>query len=169
VVCVSWNDTQAYLRWLNQTSGKTYRLLSEAEREYAARAGSQSAFWWGESINPGQANYNGTAKGYNNSAKDEGRKVTVPVGSFKANPFGLYNVHGNVWEWVEDCFHDNYTGAPTDGSAWTSVCSGNSRVVRGAAWLSAAVFLRSAIRLGVAPDDRRNSSGFRIARTLLTL
>jgi formylglycine-generating enzyme required for sulfatase activity len=165
---VSWNDTQAYIQWLNQTSGKTYRLLSEAEREYAARAGSQTAFWWGDSIHTGQANYDGTGKTYNNSPRGEWRKATVPVNSFKANPFGLYNVHGNVWEWVEDCFHDNYSGAPSDGSAWTTGCSGNRRVLRGGSWSDVPAGLRSAGRLRLTPDDRIDFGGFRLARTLLT-
>jgi formylglycine-generating enzyme required for sulfatase activity len=168
VVCVSWNDTQAYIQWLNQTSGKTYRLLSEAEREYAARAGSQTAYWWGETINTAQANYDGTGKSYNNSAEGEWRKSTVPVSSFRANPFGLYSVHGNVWEWVEDCFHANYSGAPSDGSAWTTGCRGNSRVLRGGSWGLDSAYLRSAIRYGITSDLRDNLIGFRIARTLLT-
>jgi formylglycine-generating enzyme required for sulfatase activity len=168
VVCVSWNDSQAYIQWLNQTSGKSYRLLSEAEREYAARAGSATAFWWGDSINANQANYDGTATSYNNSPKGEWRKATVPVGSFRANPFGLHNVHGNVWEWVEDCFHDNYAGAPTDGSAWTTGCSGDYRVLRGGSWINYPAYLRSAFRFRNTPDFRGNGIGFRLARTLFT-
>ncbi len=168
VVCVSWNDAQAYTRWISLSSGKPYRLLSEAEREYAARSGSQTAFWWGKSISTAQANYDGTATSYNGSAKGDWRKATVAVNSFKANPFGLYNVHGNVWEWVEDCFHDNYSGAPSDGSAWTTSCSGDYRVLRGGSWDIIPAYLRSAFRYWYTPDFRDYDSGFRLARTLLT-
>ena len=169
VVCVSWNDAQAYIAWLNQSSGQTYRLLSEAEREYAARGGSQSAFWWGDSINTAQANYHGTSPSYNGSPKGEWREATVPVNSFSPNPFGLYNVHGNVWEWVQDCWHGNYTGAPTDGSAWTTAClDSNYRVLRGGSWGSGPAYLRSANRFGYAPDNRDSGSGLRLARTLLS-
>ena len=168
VVCVSWNDAQAYTRWISLSSGKPYRLLSEAEREYAARSGSQTAFWWGKSISTAQANYDGTATSYNGSAKGDWRKATVAVNSFKANPFGLYNVHGNVWEWVEDCFHDNYSGAPSDGRAWTTSCSGDYRVLRGGSWDIIPAYLRSAFRYWYTPDFRDYDSGFRLARTLLT-
>ena len=168
VVCVSWNDAQAYIGWLNQISGQTYRLLSEAEREYAARGGSQSAFCWGDSISTVQANYNGTGTSYNDSPKGEYRQATVPVNSFSPNPFGLYNVHGNVWEWVEDCWHDNYVGAPTDGSAWTTGCSGSNRVLRGGAWATIPSFLRSANRSGNTPDFPICFNGLRLARTLLS-
>jgi formylglycine-generating enzyme required for sulfatase activity len=168
VACVSWNDAQAYVQWLSQTSGKTYRLLTEAEREYAARAGTQSAFWWGDTINTSRANYDGTGLSYNGSAEGDYRQATVAVSSFKANSFGLYNMHGNVFEWVEDCFHDNYSGAPTDGSAWTTGCSGNYRVLRGGSWSYNPAYLRSAFRFWDAPDNRNFISGFRLARTLLT-
>ena len=166
VVCVSWNDAQAYIGWINQSSGKTYRLLSEAEREYAARAGSTSAFWWGDSISADQANYNGTATSYNGSPQGTYRKATVPASSFRPNPFGLYNVHGNVLEWVEDCIHDNYNGAPTDGSAWTTNCTNNGRVLRGGSWYLYPAYLRSANRLRNSPDVRYYGTGFRLARTL---
>ena len=164
VVCVSWNDAKAYAQWVSQVSGKSYRLLTEAEREYAARAGSQSAYWWGDSISTGQANYDGNYS-YNGSAKGEYRQATVAVSSFQANPFGLYNVHGNVWEWVEDCFHDTYSGAPTDGSAWTTGCSNNARVLRGGSWSGIPANLRSAFRGRYTPVIRYYSSGFRLART----
>jgi formylglycine-generating enzyme required for sulfatase activity len=168
VVCVSWNDAQAYIQWLNQTSGKAFRLLSEAEREYATRAGTQTAFWWGDSINTSKANYNGNFQ-YNGSPKGQYRQATVPVGSFNANPFGLYNVHGNVWEWTEDCFHDNYNGAPTDGSAWTTNCGGTERrAIRGGSWTSFPAFLRSASRFSYTPNSRVGFTGLRVARTLLT-
>ena len=162
VVCVTWNDAQAYIQWLNRISGKNYRLFSEAEREYAARAGTQTAFWWGDSITTSQANYNGYS--YNGSPKGQYRKATVPVNSFSANPFGLYNVHGNVSEWTQDCAHSSYDGAPTDGSAWTTGCLGNIRVIRGGAWDTSPFFLRSAYRASYYPDFRSDSLGFRLAR-----
>jgi formylglycine-generating enzyme required for sulfatase activity len=167
VVCVSWNDAQAYAQWVSQTSGKPYRLLSEAEREYAARGNTQTAFWWGKSISTSQANYDGNYS-YNGSAKGTYHQATVPVSSFGANPFGLYNVHGNVWEWTEDCFHDNYSGAPSDGSAWTTGCSITARVLRNGSWNDYPVILRSANRDRESPDGRNHLLGFRLARTLFT-
>jgi formylglycine-generating enzyme required for sulfatase activity len=165
VVCVSWNDAQEYAKWVSQQSGKSYRLLTEAEREYAARGGSQTAFWWGDSINTGQANYNGN-RSYNGSPTGEYRQATVAVGSFRPNPFGLYNVHGNVWEWVEDCFHENFNGAPTDGSAWTTNCTESKRVLRGGSWSGSPAGLRSANRIRNTPDLRVSYFGFRLARTV---
>jgi formylglycine-generating enzyme required for sulfatase activity len=169
VVCVSWNDAKAYTQWLNQTSGKQYRLLSESEREYAARGNTRTAFWWGNSISTSQANYAGNHS-YNNSPIGTIRQFTVPVGSFQPNPFGLYNVHGNVWEWVEDVLHENYAGAPTDGSAWTTGGYQTLRVVRGGSWDSMPVGLRSAYRYWGGPAEGfmnvSNTLGFRIARTV---
>jgi formylglycine-generating enzyme required for sulfatase activity len=164
VVCVSWNDAQAYIAWLNQSSGQTYRLLSEAEREYAARGGTQTAFWWGDSINTAQGNYEGTGPSYNGSPKGKHRQATVPVNSFSPNPFGLYNVHGNVWEWVEDCWSENYSGAPTDGSAWTTGDC-RYRVLRGGSWNYYPTVLRSAFRNRLTPDNSGNYFGLRLART----
>ena len=164
VVCVSWNDAQAYIAWVNQSSGQTYRLLSEAEREYAARGGTQTAFWWGDSINTALANYVGTGTSYNGSPKGEYRQATVPVNSFSPNPFGLYTVHGNVWEWVEDCWSENYSGAPTDGSAWTTGDC-RYRVLRGGSWNYYPTVLRSAFRNRLTPDNSGNYFGLRLART----
>jgi len=162
VVCVSWNDAQAYIQWLNGISGKSYRLLSEAEREYAARGGKQTAFWWGESITTSQANYQGSAS-YNGRQTGQFRQTTVPVNSFSPNPFGLYNVHGNVWEWTQDCWHENYDRAPTDGSAWTINCSGSPRVLRGGSWNDGPQNLRSASRSKDRPEFRFYDIGFRLA------
>jgi formylglycine-generating enzyme required for sulfatase activity len=132
VINVSWDDANAYVGWLSRKTGKIYRLLSEAEREYVTRAGTTTPFWWGASISTQQANYNGNYA-YGAEATGVSRRQTVPVDSFQPNPWGLYQVHGNVWEWTEDCWHDDYTGAPSDGSAWTSGgCS--DRVIRGGAW-----------------------------------
>jgi formylglycine-generating enzyme required for sulfatase activity/uncharacterized caspase-like protein len=167
VVCVSWHDAKAFVAWLSKKTGKHYRLLSEAEREYVTRAGTTTPFWWGSSITPEQANYNGTYTYKGGGSKGEYRQRTVPVNSFEPNPWGLYNVHGNVWDWVEDCWHDNYQGAPRDGSAWTSGdCS--IRLARGGAWLFDPESLRSAVRSGVdaLADMPRANRGFRVARTL---
>ena len=133
-VCISWNDAQAYAKWLSQISQRDYRLLSEAEREYATRADTTSTFWWGEALSADRANYDTTGPDFHGSHKGAWRRATVPVNSFAPNAFGLYNVHGNVWEWVQDCHHDNYTGAPANGSAWTSACSSERRVMRGGGW-----------------------------------
>jgi formylglycine-generating enzyme required for sulfatase activity len=164
VINVSWDDASAYAAWLSRKTGKTYRLLSEAEREYVARAGTTTPFWLGASIATSQANYDGTVA-YGNESTGEHRGKTLPVGSFQPNDWGLYQVLGNVWEWVADCYHDSYTGAPTDGSAWTSAeCS--FRVLRGGSWNSSARDLRSANRYWYATDVRRADGGLRLARTL---
>ena len=165
VVCVSWNDAQAYIQWLNKISGKDFRLLSDAEWEYAARGGTQTAFWWGENITTSQANYDGSI-GYNGGPKGEFRQATVPVNSFSANRFGLHNVHGNVQEWTQDCWHEDYTGAPTDGSAWITGCKDDYRVFRGGAWRWIPAFLRSAVRTKTRAFGRSVYGGFRIARPL---
>jgi formylglycine-generating enzyme required for sulfatase activity len=164
VVNVSWNDAAQYVAWLSKKTGKPYRLLSEAEREYVTRAGTTTPFWFGSSIVTSQASYDGSYA-YGKGLKGEHRQMTFPVDSFPPNPAGLYQVHGNVWEWVEDCFHENYAGAPSDGSAWTSGdCS--RRVMRGGSWVTPPRDLRSAGRGRVASDYRVGSIGFRVARTL---
>jgi len=166
VVCISWNDAQAYVRWLSQVSHHSYRLLSEAEREYATRAGSTTTFWWGDSLSGDRANYDRTAADYRGSQRGEGPRATVPVNSFFANAFGLYNVHGNVWEWVQDCQHDTYAGAPADGSPWVAKCNSDKRVLRGGAWVGDPAGLRSASRNWFTPDFRFNASGLRVARSV---
>ena len=167
-VCVSWEDTQAYVGWLYKITGRNYRLLSEAEREYATRAASTTAYWWGDSMTPEQANYNSgdapASAGAAGTGKAAWRKATVPVNQYAANPMGLYNVHGNVWEWVQDCHHDNYQDAPTDGSAWAQQCVGKKRMMRGGGWVSEAAGLRSATRAWFAPDLPSHGGGFRVAR-----
>ncbi|MGP0057872.1 MAG: SUMF1/EgtB/PvdO family nonheme iron enzyme [Beijerinckiaceae bacterium] len=163
-VCLNWNDAKAYATWLSNRTGKSYRLLSESEWEYAARAGTTTPFWWGSSIAPSQANYDGNYT-YNNGPKGEYRQKTVPVDSFAANPFGLYNVHGNVWQWIEDCYHDSYAGAPVNGTAITTGdCK--CRVLRGGSWVLNPGYLRAAFRSRSNPDGRINGLGFRLARTL---
>ena len=153
VVCVNWADAQAYVAWLSQETGQAYRLLSEAEWEYVARAGTRTRYHFGDRLVASQANY----------GVDWG--ATVPVGSFGPNAFGLYDVHGNVWEWVQDCWNENYTGAPNDGSALkTGDC--RTRVLRGGSWYDDPGDLRSASRDWHAADYRLHSNGFRIARRL---
>lgn len=166
VINVSWNDAKEYVTWLSKKTGKTYRLLSEAEREYVTRAGTTTRFWWGTSISTSEANYNGNYS-IGGSPKGEYRGKTVPVDSFQPNPWGLYQVHGNVYDWVEDCWHDSYSGAPADGSAWTKACTDYGlRVLRGGSWLNGPQLLRSAFRNWNQPDVRYYNLGFRLARTL---
>jgi formylglycine-generating enzyme required for sulfatase activity len=166
VVCVSSDDAKAYAAWLGQITGKFYRLLSEAEREYATRAGTLTPFWWGSSITPAQANYNGGFVYEGGGSKGVWRKSTMPVDSFQANPWGLYNVHGNLWEWCEDVWHDNYSGAPVDGSAWLRGGDPTRRVVRGGSWAYYPQNLRAAARIWVSSVVRVIYIGFRLARTL---
>jgi formylglycine-generating enzyme required for sulfatase activity len=150
--------------WLSRKTGKAYRLLSEAEREYVTRAGTTTPFWWGRSISTSQANYDGSAT-FGGSVKGEFRQRTLPVDSFQPNPWGLYQVHGNVWNWVEDCWNDSYQGAPSDGSAWTSGdCK--TRGIRGGSWTIDPQFLRSADRSWLPTEYRVNDLGFRVGRTL---
>jgi formylglycine-generating enzyme required for sulfatase activity len=163
VINVTWDDAKSYAAWLSRKTGKTYRLLSEAEREYVARAGTTTPFWWGSQISTNLANYNGKIS-YSNSPKGEYRQRTMPVDSYSPNPWGLYQVHGNVWEWTEDCYR-SYRGAPTDGSAWTfEDC--HRRVLRGGSWISLPKFLRSAFRFVYNSTDSGDVFGFRLARTL---
>ena len=163
-VCVSWNDAKAYAAWLSSLTGKSYRLLSEAEREYVTRAGSTTPFWWGTAISTDQANYDGNIT-YAGGAKGEWRKGTVPADSFTANPWGLSNVHGNIWEWTEDCWNEKNAGNPGDGTARTTGDCG-LRVQRGAGLNNYPHTLRSARRERDPPGNRDSAFGFRIARTL---
>lgn len=164
VIDVSWKDASAYCEWLSGETGCEYRLPSEAEWEYACRAGTTTPFWWGETITPAQANYDGTFA-YNGGETGEYRRQTVPARSFEPNPFGLYQVHGNGLEWVQDDWYDSYEGAPTDGSAWLGGDDG-MKVLRGGSWNLDPQGLRSADRGRGSPDLRDNSIGFRVSRTL---
>lgn len=164
VVCISWNDARAYAAWLSSKCGHRYRLLSEAEREYVTRAGTTTAFWWGASISKGDANYNGNET-FEGGAKGLDAHATVPVETFAANPWGLFQVHGNIWEWCEDRWHASYRGAPHDGSAWTASGS-DRRVIRGGSWVLFAQLLRAANRLYNPATGRSHDLGFRLARTL---
>ena len=164
VINVSWDDAKSYVQWLSSRTGEPYRLLSESEWEYVARAGTRTPFHSGETISMDQANYNGSYV-YGPGQKGVFRERTVPVGSFPPNAWGLHDVHGNVWEWVEDCWNDSYAGAPTDGSAWEKGdCS--DRVLRGGSWDYEPWSLRSATRGWSSTGVRLNNSGFRVARTL---
>ncbi|MBM4073219.1 MAG: formylglycine-generating enzyme family protein [Planctomycetes bacterium] len=156
VINVSWTDAQAYVAWLSRRSGKRYRLLTEAEWEYAARGGTTTRYWCGD----GEQCLNGAAWYSGNSGFR-----TQPVGGKGANAFGLHDMLGNVREWVEDCVHENYAGAPVDGSAWTSGGDCSYRVLRGGSWVDVPWFLRAALRLWNGPGVRLYVSGFRVART----
>ena len=156
VVNVNWADAKAYVAWLSTKTRKSYRLLSESEYEYAERAGTTTTYWWGDSAdqlcsraNSGPCN----------------RLSTVPVGSYPANAFGLYDMLGNTLEWTEDCYNSSYTGAPDDGTAWTSGTCGR-RVLRGGSWVGYSGVLRSADRVGGSAVARVSVGGFRVARTL---
>ena len=156
---VSWDDIQQYLVKLSGMTGMKYRLASEAEWEYAARAGSTGKYSWGNEIGRNQANCDGCGSQWDN-------KSTAPVGSFSANPFGLHDMHGNVWEWVEDVWHDGYAGAPTEGSAWTGAGDSSRRVLRGGSWDAIPGSLRSFGRYWYTPDNRGRDSGLRLARNV---
>ena len=179
VVCVSWNDAQAYLAWINEkVPGKAFRLPSEAEWEYAARAGQGAKrFPWGDDLNENQQCSFANGMDATGKAKvpgatwtavicSDGYAYTAPAGSFKPNAFGLYDMHGNAWEWVQDNWHENYQGAPADGSAWVYGGDQLRRVVRGGAWFNYLLDMRSGIRARDVPDGRNHSTGLRIARTL---
>jgi len=173
-VCLNWNDAKAYVAWLAKETGKSYRLLTEAEWEYATRAGTTTRYSFGDDEKDMCRYGNGadqTAKSKITGADkwtiapcNDGYAYTSPVGSFSPNAFGLYDVQGNAWQWLEDCWNENYTNAPSDGSAWTSGdCS--RRVVRGGSWYVYPGYLRAAFRLGDAADFRGSYSGFRLGRT----
>ncbi len=157
-ICVSWEDARAFAGWLSRETGRDYRLLSESEWEYTARAGTSTPVWWGGDIGRNRANCRECGSRWD----DEG---TAPVGSFAANGFGLHDVHGNVWEWTRDCWNEGYEGAPGDGRAWEDGdCS--RRAVRGGAWIDRPEHIRSAVRGGVETGNRFDVLGFRVARTL---
>ena len=164
VVCVTWNDANAYLRWMTASTHKKYRLPSEAEREYATRANTTDAFWWGGVATLEQANFREDASSAANANQRPSRMATVTVRQFAPNPFGLYNVHGNVGEWVQDCQHNNYQSAPVDGSAWTASCVGKRRGMRGGGWAGPAAGMRSAQRTWFEPDLPSSAGGFRVVR-----
>ena len=159
VINILWSDAKEYVRWLSKKTGRPYRLLSEAEREYVTRAGTSSGFWWGDDFRPLQAN---SAHPADYSQPIFGK--TVPVDSFAPNPWGFYQVHGNVYDWVEDCGNDSYVNAPSDGAAWmTGNC--NVRILRGGAFSRLPKSLRSAARLWSGGPNRMIYMSVRVART----
>ncbi len=155
VVCISWNDAIAYAEWLSEQTGQQYRLPTEAEWEYAASAGTETDYWWGNEIGDNRANC------FDGGSQWSGQS-TSPVDSFKANPFGLFDTAGNMWEWCADNWHDNYEGAPTDGTVWKG--GENCRVLRGGSWFSSSTNLRTANRYFNDPDYRNYHYGFRVVR-----
>jgi formylglycine-generating enzyme required for sulfatase activity len=165
VIGVSWDDAKAYVAWLSRKTAKSYRLPSEAEWEYAARAGTTTPFSFGATITSEQANYDGST-GYGTGPAGVNRQRTTPVGSFPENAFGLHDLHGNVWEWVEDCWSDEYTAAtPANGAPFLGAnCEG--RVMRGGSWEDYPGEVRAAARVGSNTDDQSWSDGFRVARSL---
>ena len=159
VIKVNWDDAKAYVKWLSRRTGKRYRLLSEAEWEYMARAGSTTNYPWGNSVGNGRANCDGCGSRWDD-------KQTAPAGSFKANAFGVHDTVGNVWEWTEDCGHNSYSGAPANGKAWTTGGDCGRRVLRGGSWYSFPEDVRSANRNGYVSDIRYSNFGFRVSRDL---
>jgi formylglycine-generating enzyme required for sulfatase activity len=155
---LSWDDAQAYLGWLSKKTGQDYRLPTEAEWEYAASGGTSTVYWWGDEVGRGKANCSDCASAWDG-------KGPAPVGSFEPNPFGLYDVHGNLWEWTMDCGNRSYKGAPIDGSAWLrGDCV--SRVLRGGSWNLGADYMRTTRRHLYDRDVRYYLHGFRVARSL---
>ncbi len=164
VITVSWDDAQNYVRWLSARTGQRYRLLTEAEWEYAARAGTATPFSFGATISTEQANYDGNYV-YGAGRRGVYLQQTVPVGSLRQpNRFGLHDMYGNVSEWVEDLYVRQYAGPLADASVAVTT-GGTSRVLRGGSWFDYPQYLRSADRNGSGPDVRNNNTGFRVART----
>lgn len=155
---VSWDDAQKYVGWLSKTTGKHYRLPTEAEWEYAARGGTSSAFWWGDQMRKGTANCKDCGDPWSQDAP-------ANVGSFAPNPFGLYDVNGSVWEWVSDCWHSSYKGAPADGRNWDEPGCG-ARVIRGGSWREGASYMVSSTRFKYSASVRQSQNGFRVARDM---
>ena len=158
VINVSWDDTKLYVAWLSRLTGKEYRLLTEAEWEYAARAGSNTRYSWGDEPGIGNANCNGCGSAWILQA--------APVGSFRPNASSTYDMEGNVWEWVEDIWHDSYEGAPADGSAWLQGGDPTYRVIRGGSWHNETELLRATIRFKRHNKVQFDTLGFRVARTM---
>ena len=160
VVCVSWNDAMAYITWLNQKTGKSYRLPTEAEWEYAARAGTKTPFYTGACLSSTQANYDGNTP-YNNCAKGDYKQHTVTVGSYPANAWGLSDMAGNVWEWTCSAYVANYDGSEKKCDSKNDANA--SRVLRGGSWYDLGRYVRSAFRDREGADYRNDYLGFRLA------
>ncbi|MDY0964055.1 bifunctional serine/threonine-protein kinase/formylglycine-generating enzyme family protein [Massilia sp. CFBP9026] len=165
VVGVTWFDALQYVAWLGAATGRRYRLPSEAEWEYACRAGSKTAFNVGDTISTLQANFDGSFT-YNGGPRGEFRHGTTPADMFAPNAWGLHDMHGNVWEWVQDVVHDNYEGAPIDGSAWELGGDQVRRILRGGSWLYNPRYLRAALRNGFSAVLSNDIVGFRVVREL---
>ena len=160
VINVSWYDATAYAEWLSEQTGKQYRLPSESEWEYAARAGTETNYWWGNEIGQNQANCSSCGSQWDS-------KQTAPVGSFQANPYGLYDTLGNVSEWIADSWHDNYIGAPNDGRVWVEGANNDIRVRRGGAWQFEHYYATTTGRtFWSQPNNIDTTGGFRVAITL---
>ena len=168
VETVSWDDAVLFCQKLSQRTGKSYRLPSEAEWEYACRAGTKTPFSFGDNITPDLVNYNGNYP-YKSAPKGKYREQTTDVETFTPNSFGLYDMHGNVWEWCEDDWHENYINAPTDGSAWNSRSGNNTKTLRGGSWDPDAGYCRAAYRYGDSRDSRGSACGFRVVSSFRTL
>jgi formylglycine-generating enzyme required for sulfatase activity len=153
VINMRWYDAAAYVDWLRQVTGEEYRLPTEAEWEYACRAGTTTMYAWGNEASKEMANYSADK--------------TTKVGAYSANKFGLYDMHGNVWEWIEDIWHENYEDAPADGSAWSEGSNQGARMVRGGSWINNPNLLRSAYRIRGGRLNQSYVDGIRVARTLL--
>jgi formylglycine-generating enzyme required for sulfatase activity len=174
VVNISWNDAEAYANWLSQRTGKTYRLPNESEFEYALRGGTTTRYWWGDGTPTkpvenltGSGDRSRSGRHWSNAFRgyNDGYWGPAPVMSFAANPFGLYDINGNVSEWVQDCWHESYVRSPSDGSAWLNPgCS--AHVVRGGSWGSSPVQVTSAYRQGTDGSARSGRVGFRVVREL---
>jgi formylglycine-generating enzyme required for sulfatase activity len=158
VINVSWEHAKRYVAWLSRITDKEYRLLTEAEWEYAARAGSNTRYSWGDAPGIGNADCDGCGSAW--------IRQTAPVGSFRPNAFGLLDMHGNVWEWVEDIWHDSYEGAPLDGSAWLQGADTSFRVIRGGSWHNEPELVRTAVRFKRHRKVQFDTLGFRVARTM---
>lgn len=164
VINISWEDAKAYIAWLSEATGRSYRFLSETEFEYVSRAGRRTPYWWGDTVSTADANYNGRPE-HNQPFHGINRGRTLKVNSFRPNPWGLYQVHGNVWQWTEDAWQRDYRKVPQDGTAWTGGDT-SRRVLRGGSWMHSAEYLRAAARHEAMIDVCSHTIGLRVARSL---
>ena len=155
---LSWDDAQLYVKWLSKVTGKPYRLPTEAEWEYADRGGTTSRYWWGDQMRKGVANCSNCGDPYHKEGPE-------PVGSFAANPRGLYDMNGGVWEWVSDCWHNSFQSAPADGRSWDAPGC-NMRVIRGGSWREGNDYMLTSTRFKYSQSVRQSQNGFRVAKDL---